>query len=97
MLELNCPFCGPRPEVEFRCGGEAAVRRPDDPASCGDREWSDYLWNRSNPRGRHVERWCHAHGCGRWFRVVRDTVSDRILEVRAIGEAVAGEAEGKGD
>ena len=25
MLLVPCPYCGPRPEVEFRCGGEAHV------------------------------------------------------------------------
>ena len=41
---------------------------------------------RSNPKGVHFERWRHVHGCGRWFNVARDTVSDRILEVYAMGE-----------
>ena len=96
MLELNCPFCGPRPEVEFRCGGEAGIRRPGDPAACDDAGWTDYLWNRSNPKGRHVERWCHSHGCGKWFQVLRDTVSDRILASFPIGERPPRMAEDEG-
>jgi sarcosine oxidase, subunit delta len=35
----------------------------------------------------HFERWNHAHGCQRWFNVARDTVSDEILAVYAMGEA----------
>jgi sarcosine oxidase subunit delta len=42
---------------------------------------------RSNPKGVHFERWRHVHGCGRWFNVARDTVSDQILEVYAMGES----------
>ena len=28
MLIITCPFCGPRDEVEFACGGEAHITRP---------------------------------------------------------------------
>jgi sarcosine oxidase, subunit delta len=41
---------------------------------------------RSNPKGVHLERWRHVHGCGRWFNVARDTVSDAILAVYRMGE-----------
>jgi sarcosine oxidase subunit delta len=41
---------------------------------------------RSNPKGRHLERWCHVQGCGRWFNAARDTVSDRFLAVYKMGE-----------
>jgi sarcosine oxidase, subunit delta len=37
MLLVPCPYCGPRPEVEFRGGGEAHVKRPD-PAIATDQE-----------------------------------------------------------
>ena len=77
MLLVPCPYCGPRPEVEFRCGGEAHVRRPD-PATATDQEWAEYLYYRANPKGLHRERWCHVHGCGRWFNAARDTVSERF-------------------
>jgi sarcosine oxidase subunit delta len=77
MLLVPCPHCGPRPEVEFRCGGEAHIRRPD-PTSVTDQEWAEYLYYRKNPKGAHQERWCHLHGCGRWFNAARDTVSDQF-------------------
>ena len=41
---------------------------------------------RSNPKGVHCERWRHVHGCGRWFNLARDTVSDQILAVYRMGE-----------
>jgi len=32
----------------------------------------------------HFERWRHAQGCGRWFNLVRNTVTHEILSVYAI-------------
>jgi sarcosine oxidase, subunit delta len=87
MLLIACPWCGPRDEIEFRCGGEAHIRRPPDPDRVSDAEWADYLFMRSNPKGDHRERWLHAHGCRRWFNIARDTVTHEILAVYRIGEA----------
>ena len=74
MLLIPCPWCGERDETEFRCGGEAHIARPEQPAALSDDQWADYLFMRSNPKGVHFERWRHVHGCGRWFNVARDTV-----------------------
>lgn len=80
MLLIHCPFCQMnRPESEFRYGGEAHITRPAEPAAVSDAEWADFLYMRANPKGTHVERWRHIHGCGRFFNSVRDTVTDRIL------------------
>ena len=84
MLQIPCPWCGVRDEEEFRCGGESHVVRP--PAEAGDAQWADYLFNRTNPRGVQYERWLHGFGCGRWFNVVRDTVTHEILGVYRMGE-----------
>jgi sarcosine oxidase subunit delta len=78
MLLIVCPWCGARPENEFRYGGEAHIPRPREPASVDDAVWTDFLYMRSNPKGRHAERWRHMHGCGRFFNCIRDTVTDRI-------------------
>jgi len=86
VLLIPCPYCGPRPEIEFRCGGEAHITRPKDPAKVDDAAWGDYLFLRTNPKGVHAERWVHAHGCRRWFNALRDTLSDRILTTYAVGE-----------
>jgi sarcosine oxidase subunit delta len=80
MLLLPCPWCGLRPENEFRYGGQANLIRPADPAAVDDAAWGAYLYLRDNPKGRHQERWRHQHGCGRFFTCVRDTVTDRIGE-----------------
>jgi sarcosine oxidase subunit delta len=86
VLLIPCPYCGPRPEIEFRCGGEAHITRPKDPAKVDDAAWGDYLFLRTNPKGLHAERWVHTHGCRRWFNALRDTLSDRILVTYAVGE-----------
>jgi heterotetrameric sarcosine oxidase delta subunit len=84
MLLIACPYCGERAESEFRCGGEAHIQRAN--PAVGDAEWADYLFMRKNPKGLHFERWCHVHGCRRWFNVARDTVSHRIIRVYKMGE-----------
>jgi sarcosine oxidase subunit delta len=82
MLLIPCPWCGKRPENEFRYGGQAGITRPLDPAAVSDAEWGAYLYLRDNPKGQHNERWRHVHGCGRFFTCVRDTVTDRIVSTQ---------------
>lgn len=87
MLLIPCPYCEEwLPEVEFTYAGEAHIIRPEDPSLVSDEEWRDFLFVRQNPKGLHFERWRHAHGCGRFFNAVRDTVSDRFLASYKIGE-----------
>ena len=84
MLRIPCPYCGVRDEVEFRYGNDAHVSRPGHEVS--DAEWSDYLFNHTNPKGVHFERWCHIFGCGQWSNVARDTVTHEILAVYPMGD-----------
>ena len=86
MLLIECPYCGPRAEIEFSCGGEAHIQRPARPDELTDAQWADYLFMRKNPRGRHLEQWFHGAGCRRWFNVERDTVTYRIASVYRMGE-----------
>lgn len=86
MLLIPCPWCGPRDETEFRCGGEAHIERPADPDACDDAAWAEYLYMHANPKGPLAERWVHAHGCRRWFNLQRDTVSHRITAAYLVGE-----------
>jgi sarcosine oxidase subunit delta len=81
MLQISCPWCGPRDEMEFSCGGQSHIARPGPWDSVSDDTWGDYLFTRDNPRGIHRERWHHTAGCRQWFNVARDTVSHRILAV----------------
>ena len=92
MKLISCPLCGPRAEIEFTWGGQAHLVRPD-PAACSDQQWADYLFARRNPRGLHHERWCHTYGCGRWFHIARDTLTQRVARVYSMGERMDGETE----
>jgi sarcosine oxidase subunit delta len=88
MLLIHCPYCDEkRPEIEFAYGGEAHIARPLDPSALNGEEWESFLFIRSNPRGRHHERWRHVHGCGRFFNAVRDTVTDKFETTYKAGEA----------
>jgi heterotetrameric sarcosine oxidase delta subunit len=78
MLQIPCPWCGPRSEDEFVYGGDASGARPPDPGVITDDDWLSYIYLRSNPRGKHVEWWFHQYGCGAWFSVLRDTVDHLI-------------------
>jgi sarcosine oxidase subunit delta len=88
MLLIPCPYCGLRPEIEFRYGGEAHIARPRDPAQYNDAQWAEYLYMRTNPKGLHRERWRHIHGCGRFFNGVRHTVSDRVIATYRSGDSM---------
>lgn len=82
MLLIPCPHCGPRPETEFRCGGEAHIVR--DP-SVDDAAFAEFLFYRRNEKGVVNERWMHQHGCQRWFNALRDSVGDAILATYPMG------------
>lgn len=92
MLLIPCPYCGPRPELEFRHAGEAHVARPAANTQSSDGAVAEALFMRSNTRGAHAERWRHVHGCGRFFNCVRDTVSDKIIVTYKASEPRPGRA-----
>jgi len=86
VLLIPCPWCGERDETEFSYGGEAHIVRPGDPNALDDAAWADYLFMKTNTKGLHRERWVHSSGCRRWFNVLRDTTTNRIVAVYKMGE-----------
>ena len=86
MMQIPCPWCGPRDEEEFCWGGQAHVTRPPEPAKVSDEAWAAYQFNRLNTTGEHLERWRHTFGCRQWFNLARNTLSHEILAVYAMGE-----------
>ena len=86
MLLIQCPWCGPREEIEFRCGGEGHIARPADASTQSDAAYAQYLFMRRNPKGWHYERWNHAAGCRRWFNALRHTVTHEIAATYKPGE-----------
>ena len=88
MLLITCPYCQEaRSEEEFSYAGEAHRARPASPEALSDAEWADYLHFRSNPLGPHREMWVHTAGCRRYFNVLRDTATYKILKSYPIGES----------
>jgi sarcosine oxidase subunit delta len=86
MLIIACPYCGPRPEIEFSYGGQAHIARPTQPAQLDDEGWGAFLYLRDNTKGLYAERWRHSHGCGRFFNAVRDTTTDHFTTTYKVGE-----------
>ena len=92
MLQIRCPWCGIRDEDEFFFGGEGGIIMPADLDNIPDSEWADYLFNRDNPLGLHLERWQHIYGCRQWFMVERDTATHIIHKTSSFGETDTDEA-----
>jgi len=86
MLLINCPYCGPRPELEFSYAGQAHIARPADPSAVDAEKWGEFLYLRTNTRGLHAERWRHLRGCARFFNAIRDTTTDHFLATYRAGE-----------
>ena len=86
MLLITCPYCGPRPELEFRNMGEAHIARPAFSVEPSDQDWAEFLYMRTNPKGLIAERWRHIHGCARFFNAVRHTVTDKFVTTYKVGE-----------
>lgn len=84
MLLIACPYCGPRPEIEFVARGEAHVARPA--ADADPQAIAEALYVRDNTRGLLAERWRHLHGCGRFFNAVRHTVTDKFVTTYRVGD-----------
>lgn len=80
MLLIYCPYCQEdRPELEFRNGEEAHIERPRNIAEISDEAFESFFFLKDNPKGITYERWRHIHGCGRFFRAVRHTVTDKFV------------------
>ncbi|MBA2933983.1 sarcosine oxidase subunit delta [Sphingomonas sp. CGMCC 1.13654] len=76
MLQIPCPWCGPRNEIEFLARGPV-VARPD-PDGADDAAWTAFLYRADNQRGWLREWWLHVHGCGQLFVIRRHSVTDEI-------------------
>lgn len=79
MMQIPCPFCGPRNESEFFYGGPVKPSRPD-PAAVNDEDWTAWLTQVPNPLGPVQEHWWHARGCGTWLTIWRDTRTHEVME-----------------
>jgi len=73
MKLLDCPVIGKRPISEFDYMGE--IRIP--PVDADEKTWSEYVFNRKGAPCSLKEAWYH-RPTGRWYVVVRNTVTDEI-------------------
>lgn len=78
MLILTCPYCGiDADETELTPGGQAHLKRYGPGSS--DEDFTAYLFDRTNPKGVHFERWRHSYGCGKWFLAARSTTTLQVF------------------
>ena len=75
MLVVDCPNCGDRNAAEFHCGGEYHSR----PLAAEAEEWTNYLYMKNNRAALQTEWWFHRAGCGLWFLVERNTLTNQIF------------------
>jgi len=73
---ITCPVCGKRDLYEFRFGSEERGARPAEQGLTPEAYW-DYVHRRTNASGPQREWWFHRDGCGTWFTVWRDTLTNR--------------------
>jgi methylglutamate dehydrogenase subunit B len=82
-MRITCPHCGPRGHDEYTYHGDATRTRPDAMSPEAAVAFSDYVYLRDNPHGKHHELWFHAAGCHAFLIVERDTTTHSIKSVRA--------------
>ena len=91
-MRIPCPYCGDRGNAEFSYLGDATPVRPRDvrraPGESGHgsvalREFSDYVYQRTNPSGLLREWWQHTGGCRAWLMVERNVTTHEIGAVAA--------------
>lgn len=85
MIQLPCPWCGPRNASEFQHHGEVTPR--PDVATTSIEEWRRYLYFRRNVRGWAEETWYHTAGCRRFFKVERNTQTNETRPAARPGGA----------
>lgn len=76
MIQIRCPWCGPRGAGEFRYEGDVKTR--PDPATATPQAWREYLYFPANPCGPVTETWYHRMGCQRFFTLKRDTATNEM-------------------
>ena len=85
-FKIPCPNCGERNVYEFSFGSE--FKEQPSPEA-GIKEWRQYLYFNENVCGVHEEWWYHFAGCGTWFKIKRDTLTNKILKEQNLVESAA--------
>jgi len=72
---IECPVCGKRNAYEFRYGEVDQGPRPSEEGLTPE-QWCGYVYRRPNAGGVQKEWWCHRDGCGVWFTIRRNTLTN---------------------
>ena len=90
-MRIACPYCGTRSNDEFGYLGDAdhLMARPTDQSL---QALATYVYERSNPAGRHRELWVHQGGCRQWLVVTRDTRTHDIFAVEPARDVASAHA-----
>ncbi len=80
MHEINCPWCGPRAQVEFDyyCHESVVDKRLAEESA---QEALDRVFLRDDAIGFHAEIWQHVCGCRGWLRVERHNKTHEIRRI----------------
>lgn len=76
---ITCPVCGKRDLYEFRFGNEDRGPAPGHEGLTLE-AYYESLQNSIATAGTQKEWWCHKDGCGAWFTVWRDTLTNREVD-----------------
>lgn len=90
-LTITCPICGKRNGYEFRFGGEDKGPRPEENGMTPE-SWCDYVHMNKCVAGVQKEWWFHRDGCGLWFTIHRDTITNLEVSEPEEGMEVKSEA-----
>ena len=91
MQLINCPWCGPRAQIEFHYHCDGVAVPADWQNETADQQHQRMLI-RSNEAGYHEELWQHAHGCRSWLVVERHNVTHDVRSVRFAGLSAGSES-----
>ena len=77
MMLITCPWCGRRAQTEFSYIDDATARRPN-MDSVNEAEHFKFVYECDSRRGVQYELWHHHAGCGKFFKIHRDTITHEI-------------------
>ncbi|MCJ7558932.1 MAG: sarcosine oxidase subunit delta [Gammaproteobacteria bacterium] len=81
MQLFDCPWCGPRPHIEFTYLRDSeSVATGSLSAGADDRRDLDRIYLRRNHPGVHTEIWQHSFGCRGWLRIARNNLTHEVGE-----------------
>ena len=85
MLQINCPYCGERAQIEF---GYERTLDSIVTLDMAANEAVTRLYARANPRGLDDELWRHSFGCRQWLVLRRHRQTHEITSVAAFDPAL---------